>query len=72
VLIEDGQWQAGPTERFVETVARPTLETLIHLGATHLGFEPELNDAAETLALFSSGLLSLCGSAIGSFERRDA
>jgi hypothetical protein len=73
VLLGDGQWLAGPTERFVETVARPTLDTLVHLvGATHLGFEPELNDAAEMLALFASGLMSLCGSAVHSFDRHNA
>lgn len=72
VLQEEGQWLAGPTERFVETVARPTLDTLVHLvGATHLGFEPELNDAAETLALSASGLVSLCGDALRAFERGD-
>lgn len=70
VLLDDGQWLAGPTERFVETVARPTFDTLIHLvGSTHLGFEPELNDSAEQLALFASGLMSLCGDAICAFER---
>lgn len=69
VLMEDGQWLAGPTERFVETVARPTFDTLIHLvGAIHLGFEPDLNDSAERLALFASGLMSLCSDALAAFE----
>lgn len=31
VLLEDGQWLGGPTERFIEAVARPTFETLIYL-----------------------------------------
>ena len=70
VLLEDGQWLAGPTERFIETVARPTLDTLIHMvAATHLGFEDELNDSAERLALFASGLMSLCSDAISTFDR---
>lgn len=71
VLLEDGQWLGGPTERFVETVARPTFETLIHLvGATHVGFEPDLNDFCELICLVGSGLMALCGSAIEKFPRR--
>lgn len=70
VLLEDGLWLAGPTERFIETVARPTLDTLIHLvAATHLGFEDELNNSAEKLALFASGTMSLCRDAISKFDR---
>jgi len=37
--------------------------------ATHLGFEPEINDFAETVSLAASGLMSLCGEAITAFER---
>lgn len=70
VLLEDGQWLGGPTERFIETVARPTFETLIHLvGATHVGFEPELNDFCELISLVGSGLMALCGDAIEKFPR---
>ncbi len=36
VLLGDGLWLAGPTERFIEAVARPTLGILIHMvAATH-------------------------------------
>lgn len=70
VLLEDGQWLGGPTERFFEAVARPTFETLIHLvGATHVGFEPELNDFCELICLVGSGLMSLCGDAVEMFPR---
>jgi hypothetical protein len=70
VLLEDGQWLGGPTERFIEAVARPTFETLIHLaGATYVGFEPELNDFCESICLVGSGLMSLCGDAIEMFSR---
>lgn len=70
VLMEDGQWLGGPTERFIETVARPTFETLIHLaGATHVGFEPELNDFCELICLVGSSLMTLCGDAIEKFPR---
>lgn len=42
VLMENTGSLLGPTERFVETVARPTLDTLINLvAARHLGFEAE-------------------------------
>lgn len=70
VLLGEGQWLAGPTERFIEAVARPTLDTLIHMvAATHLGFEDELNESSEKLALFASGLMSLCSDAISAFDR---
>lgn len=70
VLLEDGQWLGGPTERFIETVARPTFETLIYLaGTTHLGFEPELNDFCELISLVGSGLVALCSDAIERFPR---
>ena len=70
LLLEDGQWLGGPTERFIETVARPTFETLIDLaGATHGGFEPELNDFCELVCLVGSGLVALCGDAIEKFPR---
>lgn len=70
VLLEDGLWLGGPTERFIETVARPTFETLIPLvGATHVGFEPELNDFCELICLVGGGLMALCGDAIQKFPR---
>jgi len=70
VLLEDGQWLGGPTERFIDVVARPTFETLIHLaGATHVGFEPELNDFCELICLVGSGVMALCGDAIEKFPR---
>lgn len=70
VLLEEGQWLAGPTDRFIETVARPTFETLIHLvGATHLGFEPDLNDITELIGVVGAGLMALSADGIALFPR---
>lgn len=70
VLLGESRWLLGPTEHFAETVARPTLDTLIHLvGATHLGFEPALNTFSETLGIAAAGLMQVCADGVVAFER---
>lgn len=70
VLLGESGWLLGPTEHFAETVARPTLDTLIHLvGATHLGFEPVLNSFSENLGVVAAGLMQLCADGVEAFER---
>ncbi|WP_232549204.1 hypothetical protein [Propioniciclava soli] len=70
VLLRNSGWLLGPTELFAETVARPTLDTLIHLvGATHLGFEPALNTFSETIGVVAAGLMQVCADGVAAFER---
>jgi hypothetical protein len=70
VLLGDSGWLLGPTDLFAETVARPTLDTLIHLvAATHLGFEPEFNTFSERLGLVAAALVQVCADGIAAFER---
>ncbi|MGY2747526.1 DUF5677 domain-containing protein [Arthrobacter sp. UYCu723] len=69
VLMEDGYWSLGPIPRFTETVARPTFLSVIHMvSATHLGFEPELNEFSRLLGLLAGGLCRVASLGMEAFE----
>jgi len=55
-----GIYAFGPVNAFIATVARPSLESIIHcIGSTHLGFEDSINESAQLLGLLASGAMDL-------------
>jgi hypothetical protein len=68
-IITDEGYYLSPSTRFIDTVARPTLMSVIRMsGATHLGFEPELNEFSKLIGLFGGALMKNANSAITAFE----
>jgi hypothetical protein len=56
----------------INTVAKPTFDTVIVMvAATHLGFEPELNDFAKLLGLMGTGLCRTAALARDAFPPKD-
>jgi hypothetical protein len=55
-----GIYAFGPVNAFIATVARPSLESVIHcIGSTHLGFEDSINESAQLLGLLAGGAMDL-------------
>jgi hypothetical protein len=62
----------GPRADEIQTVAIPTLDSVIQLvAATHLGFEAELNDFSKLIGLVGSGLCELAANGITAFRDVD-
>jgi hypothetical protein len=71
-LHGDGVYAFGPVNAFTSTVARPSLLSIIHcIGATHLGFEDDINETAQLLGLLASGAMDLASRGVESFPVED-
>lgn len=70
-LVGDDGLVLGPIPDFVETVARPALLSARDcIGATHLGYEPAINEFAQVLTLLAAGAMKLAGLGVQAFEVR--
>lgn len=71
-LLGDGAYALGPVNAFISTVARPSLQSIVHcIAATHLGFEDSFNETAQHLGLLASGAMDLASRGAESFPLED-
>ena len=67
-IFGPGEYVMGPIDAFIPTVARPALLSVSHcVAATHLGFENQINEFAQSLGLLASGIMELAVRAIDIF-----
>jgi hypothetical protein len=67
-ILEPGVYVMGPTDSYISTVARPSLMSASRcVAATHLGFEDQINEFAQSLGLLAAGIMKLAARAVGIF-----
>lgn len=73
VLVAPDAWALGPVPDFTETVARPALMSAMNcIGATHLGFECEMNEFAQVIGVLAAAAMKLAGAGVTAFGGGEA